>query len=272
MLGDGLTAYSFCNPAGRLRKWKVDGLVVICPQSPLSWALEGKWSGCFLPEDVSTQPLGSYPQPPQTYEPQAVLFLLFSPKCLGPQLYASQDPPAGWVSATRLNWLKLKLTTKIHSFLLMLTSCHDQAQNSLESVSWFWISHHHLSVSSVSSQCNYKKYFGVSWEAEVCWTVVPWLNKEKMQQMTFVIRRSLINTSAPKGSPITAWLSTVISLQYSNQFVHLEKDKCWDFCTKKIWAYQAWKIRYNWMGIQICEVDRFCLPNYRMRYKEFFLT
>lgn len=64
---------------------------------------------------------------------EAVLFLgvalLFSPKCLGSQLYASQDPLA-WdfgFTATQLNWLKLKLSTKINLFLFMFTSCHDQA-------------------------------------------------------------------------------------------------------------------------------------------------
>lgn len=73
----------------------------------------------------------------------------------------------------------------------------------------------------------------MNWEAKVFWTVVPWLNREKVQQMKFVIRRSLINTSVPKERPITACLSTVISLQYLNQFVHLEKDKCWNLCTEK---------------------------------------
>lgn len=55
-----------------------------------------------------------------------------------------------------------------------------------------------------------------------------------------------------KRKTITAWLSTVISLQYLNPFLHLEKDKCWDLCTEKIWAYQTCKIKYNWMGNQIC--------------------
>lgn len=63
-------------------------------------------------------------------------------------------------------------------------------------------------------------------EAEVCWAVLPWPNKEMVQHMQFVFERILRNTSEPKERPIKAWLTTLMSLRYSNQFVHLEKDIC----------------------------------------------
>lgn len=45
LLGDLLTLYSLWTPAGRVSKRNVGDLVLTCPQSPLSWALEGRWSG-----------------------------------------------------------------------------------------------------------------------------------------------------------------------------------------------------------------------------------
>lgn len=111
-MDDGFTASS-----GTLQEEFVSGVLMALSLSVLGLLHARLWRGsgqdAFFPETV-------------------LLFgvaLLFCPKCLGPQAYASQDPPT-WdfgFTATQLNLLKLKLSTKIHLFLFMLTTCHDQA-------------------------------------------------------------------------------------------------------------------------------------------------
>lgn len=161
LLGDLLTLHSLWTPEGRVSEWNVGDLVLICPQSPLRWAVDGRWSGCFSSRRqwlhrAPGELLSAFTAIWTTGKFSPGVALLFPPS--GAQLYASQDPPAWGFGSTICNSPKL-VTVKTHGKNSCIPLHADFIPwSGIKTVPlslWFWISHQHQSFCLLKkSQCN----------------------------------------------------------------------------------------------------------------------